>query len=183
MRYIILCLLILLSPFTTDAESVLGEFPVCIVNNQLVTYYPVSSEFLQELNVSVAVATLYPDTLEPIVLYDVELMAQMPAEFNTYVLYHECAHHKLKHVSLKIMTGYSNQKATNAEQEADCYAAQQIAKKHFTNQQVKIIEDVLLTFGTGAKFIAANNSKKYGTLDERIHTLKTCYDKEKVPSL
>jgi CRISPR/Cas system CSM-associated protein Csm3 (group 7 of RAMP superfamily) len=106
---------------------------------------------------------------ELIIYYDYTALRVMPRQFQQHVLYHECAHVELGHLSEETirqrMLGYTSQ---NPEDQADCHAMKRLVNdKQYTTADIAEIK-------RGMQAFSHKETAIYHSVDKRIELLYNC---------
>lgn len=119
-----------------DKSKILNPFPVCLANGQPVIYIRSNTKHLLDNKVSVAGANWIDGY--PAILFDFDEFQNFTPEFQTWVVYHECAHWELNHIG-----SYSGRREYT-EHEADCLAAKKLVNSGFSDDQLNHILDQIV---------------------------------------
>lgn len=80
-------------------------------------------------------ALVFPSSGKTVILYNPSFLGRIgrtgsSAAMFRYLMEHECAHHVLGHIQEMASGGFTSFSVRRFEEEADCYAAKQLALKH-----------------------------------------------------
>lgn len=172
-------------PLALSESGVLAEPPLCVVDGELIKYHPAETKMLWKMGAFLAIATINPETEKREILLDGKFFPASPPPFQYYVMMHECAHHKLGHVSKEAFASISPPDgAETFEAEADCRALKK-AEDVFTDEDFEKVFEFMTDrrfMGAASKGVALSTYAEIAhswTLEERVQKARECVGREK----
>lgn len=175
--FIILAVVSWLEPGKSYANGHVQSPPECYSNDgKQVEFVRLPRQELWNVGAAVAVALNVDD--RAIVGVDKIGFPMMPQAFQTFVLYHECAHHELGHTE-KVHAHYDGD-VTNWEPVADCTAAKKLVTAGFSREDFNQLFDamsnrwLLYNLSWGVKQTGYNQKAYNRTPEQRVQAVKDC---------
>jgi len=199
-RYFLGCVLSLSMHSIGSAETTQGAHKFlkgavqpdpAYVSGQPVLYFSISKYALAEVGATLAYS-VFNSYGKPVIFYDEESLAKLPANFQRWIFGHELEHFNLGHFDVQNTiyqksAGFEGLQGSY-ERNADCAAVKKLQRKYsltrkefeeIANTAQKVFHESPLQRKTGKFSHSYSHRFRYDDAETRAKNIIACYDKNK----